>query len=110
MLPKGLYARSALIVIAPMVILQCVLTYVFMERHWQLVTTRLSTVLTQDIAAVIDLYHADPQEQRAHQQERPAEAATVRRAKHAVGFTHAEGAAHSLSPVPRPPGEPGSGE
>lgn len=60
-LPKGLYARSALIVIAPMVILQCVLTYVFMERHWQLVTTRLSTVLTQDIAALIDLYHADPQ-------------------------------------------------
>jgi two-component system osmolarity sensor histidine kinase EnvZ len=59
-LPKGLYARSALIVIAPMVILQGVLTYVFMERHWQLVTTRLSTVLTQDIAALIDLYGADP--------------------------------------------------
>jgi len=61
-LPKGLYARSALIVIAPMVILQCVLTYVFMERHWQLVTNRLSTVLTQDIAAIIDLYHAEPQD------------------------------------------------
>jgi two-component system osmolarity sensor histidine kinase EnvZ len=61
-LPKGLYARSALIVIAPIVILQCVLTYVFMERHWQLVTTRLSTVLTQDIAALIDLYQADPRE------------------------------------------------
>ena len=49
---KGLYARSALIVIAPMVILQSVLTYVFMERHWQRITTRLSTVLTQDIAAL----------------------------------------------------------
>jgi len=60
-LPKGLYARSALIVIAPMVILQSVLTYVFMERHWQLVTTRLSTVLTQDIAAIIDLHNAYPQ-------------------------------------------------
>jgi two-component system, OmpR family, osmolarity sensor histidine kinase EnvZ len=56
LLPQGLYARSALIVIAPMVILQCVLTYVFMERHWQLVTNRLSTVLTQDIAALIDLH------------------------------------------------------
>ena len=55
-LPQGLYARSALIVIAPMVILQCVLTYVFMERHWQLVTNRLSTALTQDIAALIDLH------------------------------------------------------
>jgi two-component system osmolarity sensor histidine kinase EnvZ len=60
--PKGLYARSLLIVILPMVILQCVVTYVFMERHWQLVTTRLSTALTQDIAAVIDLANAYPSE------------------------------------------------
>ncbi|MEJ0092313.1 MAG: ATP-binding protein [Methylocella sp.] len=59
-LPKGLYARSALIVIAPMVILQSVLTYVFMERHWQQVTNRLSTVLTQDISAIIDLYQTYP--------------------------------------------------
>ncbi len=60
--PKGLYARSLLIVILPMVILQCVVTYVFMERHWQLVTTRLSTALTQDIAAIIDLSNAYPSE------------------------------------------------
>ncbi len=59
-LPQGLYARSALIVILPMVILQCVLTYVFMERHWQLVTNRLSTALTQDIAALIDLHQTFP--------------------------------------------------
>ncbi len=37
-LPKGLYARSLIIIIAPMVILQSVIAYVFMERHWQLVT------------------------------------------------------------------------
>nr|WP_244396043.1 ATP-binding protein [Beijerinckia indica] len=60
LMPRGLYARSLLIVIAPMVILQCVLSYVFMERHWQLVTTRLSTALTQDIAALIDLHKASP--------------------------------------------------
>jgi two-component system, OmpR family, osmolarity sensor histidine kinase EnvZ len=60
LLPKGLYARALLIVIAPMVILQCVLTYVFMERHWQLVTTRLSTVLTQDIAAIVELHRSYP--------------------------------------------------
>ena len=40
-LPKGLYARSVLIVLLPMVILQSVITYTFMERHWQLVTFRL---------------------------------------------------------------------
>jgi two-component system osmolarity sensor histidine kinase EnvZ len=60
MMPKGLYARSLLIVILPMVILQTVLTYVFLERHWQLVTHQLSTALTQDIAAVIDIYQSYP--------------------------------------------------
>jgi two-component system, OmpR family, osmolarity sensor histidine kinase EnvZ len=61
-MPKGIYARSLLIVILPMVILQTVITYVFMERHWQLVTHQLSTALTQDIAAVIDIYNSYPQD------------------------------------------------
>ena len=60
-MPKGLYARSLLIVILPMVILQSVVTYTFMERHWQLVTFRLSAAVVQDIGAVLDLYRADPQ-------------------------------------------------
>ncbi|WP_342363335.1 ATP-binding protein [Terrarubrum flagellatum] len=55
-LPKGLYARSLLIIIVPMVLLQSVIAYVFMERHYQLVTRRLSQAVTQDIAALIDLY------------------------------------------------------
>ncbi len=62
MMPKGLYARSLLIVILPMVILQTVVTYVFLERHWQLVTHQLSTALTQDIAAIIDIYQSYPQD------------------------------------------------
>ena len=37
-MPKGLYARALLIIIAPMVILQSVVAFVFMERHWNLVT------------------------------------------------------------------------
>ena len=51
-LPKGLYARSLLIVIVPMVMLQSAIAYFFMERHWQLVTFRLSTAVVQDIAAL----------------------------------------------------------
>ncbi len=62
MMPKGLYARSLLIVILPMVILQTVITYVFLERHWQLVTHQLSTALTQDIAAIIDIHKSYPQD------------------------------------------------
>lgn len=62
LLPKGLYGRSLIIIIAPMVILQSVLAFVFMERHWQTVTQRLSAAVTRDIAAIIDLYEAYPHE------------------------------------------------
>ena len=41
-MPKRLYARSLIIVIAPMILLQSVVAFVFMERHWQTVTQRLS--------------------------------------------------------------------
>ena len=54
-MPKGLYARALLIIIAPMVILQSVVAFVFMERHWYLVTQRLSAGVVQDIAALIDI-------------------------------------------------------
>jgi len=55
-MPKGLYARALLIIIAPMVLLQSVVAFVFMERHWNLVTQRLSQAVVQDIAALIDVY------------------------------------------------------
>ena len=61
-LPKGLYARALLIIIAPMVILQSVVAFVFMERHWTLVTQRLSAGVVQDIAALIDVYRGYPQD------------------------------------------------
>ncbi|KQV38308.1 MULTISPECIES: ATP-binding protein [unclassified Rhizobium] len=62
-LPMGLYARSLLIVIIPMVLLQSVVAFVFMERHWQLVTQRLSSAVTADIAAIIDLIDKVPPEE-----------------------------------------------
>jgi len=60
LLPKGLYARSLLIVILPMVLLQTAVAYVFMQRHWDLVTHRLSAAVARDVGAVIDLYAAYP--------------------------------------------------
>ncbi len=59
-LPKGLYARSLLIVIVPMVLLQTAVAYVFMERHWELVTHRLSGAVARDVGAMVDLYSAIP--------------------------------------------------
>ena len=54
-MPKGLFARALLIIITPMVLLQSVIAYAFMERHWQTVTQRLSASLTQDISAIIEI-------------------------------------------------------
>lgn len=61
-LPKRLYTRALMIIIVPMVLLQAVVAYIFMERHWQNVTSRLSAALTQDIAALIDIYEHFPQD------------------------------------------------
>ncbi|MGH6814847.1 MAG: ATP-binding protein [Hyphomicrobiaceae bacterium] len=57
LMPKGLYARALIIIIAPIVLLETVVAFVFMERHWQAVTRRLSEVTARDIAAIMDLYH-----------------------------------------------------
>jgi hypothetical protein len=60
-LPQGLYARSLLIIITPVVILQSVVAFVFMERHWELVTERLSLAVTRDIDAVIEMVESFPE-------------------------------------------------
>jgi two-component system osmolarity sensor histidine kinase EnvZ len=61
MMPKGLYARALLIIIVPMVVLQSVVALVFIERHWNLVTQRLSAGVVHDIAALIEIYKGYPQ-------------------------------------------------
>ncbi len=59
-MPRGLYGRSLLIFITPMVVLQSVVAYVFMERHWETVTKRLSLAVTRDISAIITVYESYP--------------------------------------------------
>ncbi|MHC1548304.1 sensor histidine kinase [Phyllobacterium sp. K27] len=61
-MPKRLYARSLIIIIAPMVLLQSLIAFVFMERHWQTVTQRLSTAVVRDISGIIDLMDTFPQD------------------------------------------------
>src|SRR5688572_28783163 len=56
--PKGLYARALIIIIAPIVLLESVVAFTFMERHWNQVTRRLSEGMARDMAAIVDLYEA----------------------------------------------------
>ena len=91
-MPTGLYARALLIMIVPMVVLQSVVAFVFMERHWNTVTRHLSAAVVQDIAALLDVYKAYPQEKDRTELKRIAhavmdagiayEAVTVRSAEH----------------------------
>ncbi|MBX9747970.1 MAG: hypothetical protein K2X34_13780, partial [Hyphomonadaceae bacterium] len=60
LVPKGLYARALIIIIAPIVVLEGVIAFVFMERHWQAVTRRLSEATARNIAAVVELYEERP--------------------------------------------------
>ncbi len=60
LVPKGLYARALIIIIAPIVVLEGVVAFVFMERHWQAVTRRLSEATARNIAAVVELYEQRP--------------------------------------------------
>ena len=54
-LPKRFFVRALLLIVVPMVLLQTVVTAVFMERHWNAVTEKLSEGTVREIAALIDL-------------------------------------------------------
>jgi two-component system osmolarity sensor histidine kinase EnvZ len=54
--PTGLFARALIIIIAPIVLLEGVIAYIFLESHWQSVTRRLSEATARDVAALVELY------------------------------------------------------
>ncbi|MGE3067572.1 MAG: ATP-binding protein, partial [Hyphomicrobiaceae bacterium] len=58
--PKGLYARALIIIIAPIVLLESVVAFTFMERHWNQVTRRLSETTARDIAALVEIFERYP--------------------------------------------------
>jgi two-component system osmolarity sensor histidine kinase EnvZ len=59
-LPTTLFARSLLIIVLPVAIMQVAVTWIFFDAHWQTVTSRLSEGLAGDIAWAVDSYEDDP--------------------------------------------------
>lgn len=55
-MPTGLYTRSLIIVIAPIVLLQTIMAGIILERHWDNVTKVLGRSLAREIGLVTDLY------------------------------------------------------
>ncbi len=61
-MPKRLFPRTLIIIAAPLVLLQSILAFVSMERHWQLVTDRLSESTARSISALIDIHESAPKD------------------------------------------------
>ncbi len=59
-MPHGLYARALLIVIMPLVVLQSIVAFMFVERQSSVVNYYLSSAVTQEIATLIDVYKTFP--------------------------------------------------
>jgi len=53
--PPSLFWRSILIVVLPLVILQIVLTVIFYNRHWDVVTRWLATGVAGEVALAVEL-------------------------------------------------------
>jgi two-component system osmolarity sensor histidine kinase EnvZ len=59
-MPHGLYARALLIVIVPLVVLQSIVGFLFVERQSSAVNFYLSSAVTREIATLIDVYKTFP--------------------------------------------------
>jgi two-component system osmolarity sensor histidine kinase EnvZ len=59
-MPHGLYARALLIVIVPLVVLQSIVAFLFVERQSSAVNFYLSSAVTREIATLIDVYKTFP--------------------------------------------------
>ncbi|ORE94537.1 sensor signal transduction histidine kinase [Stappia sp. 22II-S9-Z10] len=59
-LPRRLFARSILIIVLPMLVLQSVVAFVFLDRHWENMTVRLSQATAQAVAATVQAVETAP--------------------------------------------------
>lgn len=60
LMPRGLFGRSIIIIVAPVVILQAIVTYVFFERHYATVTSRMARDVAGEVAYLITLENSLP--------------------------------------------------
>jgi two-component system osmolarity sensor histidine kinase EnvZ len=63
LMPYGLFGRTVLIILLPVLLLQGASTYIFFDRHWTRMTERLGYAVAGEIAAVSDQIEARPSDQ-----------------------------------------------
>jgi two-component system osmolarity sensor histidine kinase EnvZ len=60
LLPRGLFGRSLIIIVAPIVLLQAIIAYVFFERDLDTTTRRLARDVAADMAMLVALEDNNP--------------------------------------------------
>ena len=59
-LPRGLFGRSLIIIVTPVVLLQAIVTYAFFERHYDIVTRHMAENVAADVAYLVSIEEAYP--------------------------------------------------
>lgn len=60
--PYGLFGRTVLIILLPVLLLQAASTYIFFDRHWTRMTERLAYAVAGEIAAISDQIEDSPRD------------------------------------------------
>ncbi len=60
MTPRNLFGRALVIIVAPVLLLQAILGYVFLDRHWDVMTRRLCRGVAGDISAIVEMLDTAP--------------------------------------------------
>ncbi|MBA3813376.1 MAG: HAMP domain-containing protein [Alphaproteobacteria bacterium] len=61
-LPKSMFGRSLLILMAPLVLVETISAYVFFDNHWENVTKALANNIAGEVATITELYNAIPED------------------------------------------------
>jgi len=59
-MPRGLYPRSVLMVIVPIILLLAAVTYAFYDSHWRHTSRKLSQGVSSSIAYLVDAVEREP--------------------------------------------------
>ena len=93
-LPRGLFGRSLIIIVAPVVLLLVIITYVFFERDLDTTTRRMARDVAADVALLATLEDATPTLERDG-----LRALSARELRYRLTFHDGE----KLAPPPQPP-------
>lgn len=61
-LPRTLFGRSLVILVVPVVLIQAVTTFMFLDRHWSKVTARLAYAVAGEVVMLADMVETSPED------------------------------------------------